>query len=79
MQTFRAIGRFFSGAATVFLYAASIVVALGAAALTVTPMLACGLLIATIGCFVSARYWIRKNLSGQSPRDHQAGTRGAAE
>jgi hypothetical protein len=79
MQAFRAIGRFFSGAVTVFLYAASIVVALAAAALTVTPMLACGLLIATIGCFVYARYWIRRNFSSQSSRDHHAGTRGVAE
>ena len=50
MRTFRVIGRFCSGAATVILYVASILVVLSAAALTATPMLACALLIATIGC-----------------------------
>ena len=79
MRTFHTIGRFFSGAATVVLYTASIVVALGAAAHTVTPMVACGLLIAAIGCVVSARHWIRRNFPSQPVQDHHANTRGAAQ
>ena len=68
MRTFRVIGRFCSGAATVILYVASILVVLSAAALTATPMLACVLLIATIGCISFVRPYMRRILRTRPAR-----------